>query len=110
MKNPSRVMSSKKKGRYVVAMVLGTALSAFGPTTAKADSSEIPARAVQDISRYCTACWRNARLHPDNWSDCTQEVFCRLLETVPPDAWSQLLKAEGDDRREFLRTIDAVKK
>lgn len=98
-----------KKGRYVVAMMLGTALSALGPGSFAA-ASEVEARAVKDISRYCTACWRNARLDPDSWSDCTQEVFSRLLQRVEPDAWTEVLKAEGDERREFFRAIDAVKK
>ena len=65
---------------------------------------------VSDMSRYCTACWRNARLHPDCWSDCTQEVFNRMLQRVSLDAWEQALRSEGDERREFLRAIDAVKK
>jgi RNA polymerase sigma factor (sigma-70 family) len=67
-------------------------------------------RAVTDMSRYCTTCWRNARLHPDVWTDCTQEVFSRLLERVTPDAWDRVLQAEGEERREFLRAIDTVKK
>jgi RNA polymerase sigma factor (sigma-70 family) len=99
-----------KKSRYVVAMMLGTALSALGSTSALAASSPVEARAVKDISRYCTACWRNARLHPDSWSDCTQEVFSRLLERVDPETWDQVLRAEGEERREFFRAIDAVKK
>jgi RNA polymerase sigma factor (sigma-70 family) len=97
-----------KKGRYVVAMMLGTALSALGPSLAA--GNEIEARAVKDISRYCAACWRNARLDPDSWPDCTQEVFSRLLQRVEPEAWHEVLKAEGDERREFFRAIDAVKK
>jgi RNA polymerase sigma factor (sigma-70 family) len=71
---------------------------------------ETTVRVVADMSRYCTTCWRNARLHPDSWTDCTQEVFTRMLERVKPDAWSQVLDGEGDERREFLRAIDAVKK
>jgi DNA-binding NarL/FixJ family response regulator len=52
------------KGRkYLVAMVLGTTLSAMGSAAPAAETSH---RAVSDISRYCTACWRNARLHPDS--------------------------------------------
>jgi RNA polymerase sigma factor (sigma-70 family) len=94
----------------MVAMVLGTALSALGPTAGQAALPEATGRAVQDISRYCTACWRNARLDPNSWGDCTQEVFCRLLERVTPDAWGRMLKDEGEERREFLRAIDAVKK
>jgi RNA polymerase sigma factor (sigma-70 family) len=98
----------RKRGRYVMAMVLGTALSTLGSSVSGA--APVEARAVNDISRYCTACWRNARLDPSSWPDCTQEVFCRLLERVAPQDWSQMLKVEGEERREFLRAIDAVKK
>jgi RNA polymerase sigma factor (sigma-70 family) len=104
----ARSPQSKRK-RCVVAMVLGTALSTLGAASGLA-ASETELRTVNDISRYCTACWRNARLDPDSWTDCTQEVFCRLLERVDPDAWDLLLKAEGEERREFLRAIDTVKK
>jgi RNA polymerase sigma factor (sigma-70 family) len=97
------VAAAPRAGR-VMAMVLGTALSTFG--TAPAANPQT----VNDLSRYCTACWRNARLPADVWPDCTQEVFTRLLERVPTDAWSQTLSDEGQERREFLRAIDAVKK
>jgi RNA polymerase sigma factor (sigma-70 family) len=90
------------------AVVLGTALSALG--TSAASAAPANQRAITDISRYCTACWRNARLPADYWNDCTQEVFHRLLERVQPSAWSHVLTDEGEERREFLRAIDAVKK
>lgn len=90
--------------QFVAAMVLGTALTALG------SGQEASAETVNDISRYCTACWRNARLHPDYWSDCTQEVFSRLLERVAPARWDQLFALEGPERREFIRAIDTVKK
>ena len=111
MNHSAQRPSRPKRGRYVVAMVLGTALSALGSTPSLAAvASPADLRAVNDISRYCTACWRNAHLHPNSWNDCTQEVFCRLLERVAPDSWERMLKVEGEERREFLRTIDAVKK
>jgi RNA polymerase sigma factor (sigma-70 family) len=92
-------------------MVLGTALSAFGPApAAPAATSEATLRAITDLGRYCTTCWRNAHLPADSWNDCTQEVFRRLLERVPSASWDQVLRAEGHERREFLRAIDAVKK
>jgi RNA polymerase sigma factor (sigma-70 family) len=105
--------SNQRRGRrgYMVAMVLGTALSALGSGAAPATAApETTVRAVADMSRYCAACWRNARLHPDCWTDCTQEVFSRLVERVTPEAWSRVLKDEGEERREFLRAIDTVKK
>ncbi len=108
MKKPLGPSAHPKRGRYFAAMVLGTALSTMGSSVAGTAHAE--QRAVNDISRYCATCWRNARLDPDCWPDCTQEVFCRLLERVPPEDWSRMLKVEGEDRREFLRAIDAVKK
>jgi RNA polymerase sigma factor (sigma-70 family) len=92
-------------------MMLGTALTALGPTAAAtARSPEASGQAVTNMGRYCTTCWRNARLPVDSWSDCTQEVFCRLLERVPADHWDLVFQGENEERREFLRAIDAVKK
>ena len=97
--------------RYVMAMVLGTALTALGSSQARAQAaSPDTLRAVNDMSRYCTACWRNAHLPADHWNDCTQEVLCRLLQRLPTDAWGRALKAESEEHREFVRAIDAVKK
>ncbi len=94
---------------YVMAMLLGTALTALGGAPASA-APETALRTVNDLSRYCTTCWRNARLHPDVWGDCTQEVLGRLLERVRPDGWGRLLREDSEERREFLRAIDTVKK
>lgn len=94
----------------MMAMVLGTAIAALG-SSARAQGAElVPGQAIEDISRYCTVCWRNARLPVDRWGDCTQEVFRRLLERVPAAEWSLVLARESEERREFLRAIDAVKK
>lgn len=104
---------SRRSGRksYVAAMFLGTALTAFGAASGSAaEAPESTTRAISDLSRYCTACWRNAHLHPDCWTDCTQEVFSRLMERVSPHSWDRMLTQEGEERREFLRAIDTVKK
>src|SRR6516165_5717973 len=99
------------KRPYMVAMVLGSALTAFNPGQGvAATTSDGTSQAIADMGRYCTTCWRNARLPADSWTDCTQEVFRRLLERVPSGSWDQVLRAEGAERREFLRAIDAVKK
>ncbi len=107
MKHPS-LFAMQRRGA-VAALVLGTAITTLG-TAQPAAGFEASPRTVGDISRYCTACWRNARLHPDSWTDCTQDVFTRLLERVQPNAWERVLSADGEERREFLRAIDAVKK
>ncbi len=102
------VPASSRRKRMVMAVVMGTTLSALSPSNAVANESTL--RAVSAIDRYCTACWRNAHLDPSYWPDCTQEVFTRLLERVLPDSWNKVLKDEADERREFLRAIDTVKK
>jgi RNA polymerase sigma factor (sigma-70 family) len=102
---------SMLKRPYVMAVVLGTALSVnTAPGQAAVQSPQETAKAIADMSRYCATCWRNARLPMDSWSDCTQEVFRRLLERISTDAWDQALHGEGEERREFLRAIDTVKK
>src|SRR5947208_4250816 len=103
-----RFVPNRRKSRaMMVAVVLGTALAAG---SAEAASGPNP-KAVQDISKYCQACWRNARLPADRWQDCTQEVFVRLLERVEAEKWGAVLTDdETTERREFIRAIDAVKK
>jgi RNA polymerase sigma factor (sigma-70 family) len=103
--------AARQKHPYVAAVLLGTALSALGPGQATAAvQSDATQRAINDLGRYCTACWRNARLPADCWGDCTQEVFHRLLERIPTAAWARILQSDGEDHREFVRAIDAVKK
>ena len=104
------IPGTKTRSRTVMAaVVLGTALAAGGGT-ARA-SAEPNTKAVNDISRYCQTCWRNARLPADRWPDCTQEVLVRLLERVEATKWgSVLVDDETMERREFIRAIDAVKK
>src|ERR1700736_6776411 len=105
MKRTARLATQRRS--LVVAVMLGASLSMTDASAVAAESND---KAINDIHRYCTACWRNARLHPDSWTDCTQEVFCRLLERVGPETWDQILHAAGEERRELIRAIDAVKK
>jgi RNA polymerase sigma factor (sigma-70 family) len=102
-------ITNKFRRPYLMAVVLGTAIAAMGPE-AKANTDEISPQAINNISRYCTACWRNARLPQDQWNDCTQEVLTRLLKNLPAKSWEQALANETEERREFIRAIDAVKK
>ena len=103
---------SRSKRPYMVAMVLGTALSLSPQLAVAQEAPEALAsqQVIRDIGRYCTTCWRNARLPADDWGDCTQEVFARLLERLPPDDWEEALRGEGEEHRELVRAIDAVKK
>ncbi len=91
----------------VVALMLGAAFAASESNASAATTSD---KAITDIQRYCSACWRNARIPLDSWSDCTQEVLCRLMQRIPLTNWDRVLRPEGEERKEFVRAIDAVKK
>ncbi len=99
----------------IAAVVLGTALSASNTQAEAIPTRDVPAseasgEEIRAVTRYCQVCWRNARLPIDLWTDCTQQVFVRLLERVASSQWLAMLKSEGEDKREFLRAIDTVKK
>src|ERR1700677_1399691 len=93
----------RKVGPTAVAFVIGLAA-----LTAQASESDL----VRDIQRYCTVCWRNARLDPRLWDDCTQEVCCRLLGKARDGQLDLTLVLAEDtpERRELVRAIDMVRK
>jgi hypothetical protein len=93
----------RKVGPTAVALVVGLAA-----LTAQATESDL----VRDIQRYCTVCWRNARLDPRVWDDCTQEVCCRLLSKARAGQLdlTQVLAEDTPERRELVRAIDMVRK
>lgn len=95
----------RSRRMMMAAVVLG---ALAGTPVARAAAAP---QAVADITRYCQACWRNARLPADRWEDCTHEVFVRLLERLGTDRWDEVLAA-GDsfEHREFLRAIATVRK
>jgi hypothetical protein len=86
-----------------VALVIGLAA-----LTAQASETDL----VRDIQRYCTVCWRNARLDPRLWDDCTQEVCCRLLTKAREGQLDMalVLAEDSPERRELVRAIDMVRK
>jgi ATP/maltotriose-dependent transcriptional regulator MalT len=94
---------TRKVGPTAVALVVGLAA-----LTAQATESDL----VRDIQRYCTVCWRNARLDPRLWDDCTQEVCCRLLTKAREGQLdlTQVLAEDTPERRELVRAIDMVRK
>ena len=106
------IPSANQSRTLLTAIVLGTAFATGGGRgDAAPPTPAASAEAIRDIMRYCQACWRNARLPADRWADCTQQVFARLLESIPQDRWGTVLADDdGADRREFVRAIDAVKK
>jgi hypothetical protein len=94
---------ARKASPTAVALVVGLAA-----LTAQASETDL----VRDIQRYCTVCWRNARLDPRLWDDCTQEVCCRLLTKARGGQLdlTLVLADDTEERRELVRAIDMVRK
>jgi RNA polymerase sigma factor (sigma-70 family) len=64
------------------------------------------ARTIDQVERYCATSWRNAGIHPQDWSDCTQEAIVRLLERVPQSRLDAALHdEETPERRELKRAV-----
>jgi hypothetical protein len=99
----SLISRTRKAGPAAMALVIGLAA-----LTASATETDV----VRDIQRYCTVCWRNARLDPRLWEDCTQEVCCRLLTKARAGQLdlTQVLADDTSERRELVRAIDMVRK
>ncbi len=101
--DPNQLLKSRRTRPTAMALVMGLAA-----LTAQAGESDV----VHDIQRYCTACWRNAKLDPGLWDDCTQEVCCRLLGKARGGQLDLNLVLADDtpERRELVRAIDMVRK
>jgi DNA-binding NarL/FixJ family response regulator len=64
---------------------------------------------LKKIRAYCSKSWQNAGINHQEWSDCTQQVFARLLERVDRDRLLIAIEdAESPERRELNRTIWAT--
>ena len=100
---PTAATSPKRRAGTTMALVVGLAA-----LTASASESDL----VHNIQRYCAVCWRNARLDPGVWDDCTQEVCCRLLTKARAGQLDLGLVLADDtpERRELVRAIDMVRK
>src|SRR5436305_11942658 len=100
---PARPGRKRLGSSATIALVVGLAA-----LTASASESDL----VHNIQRYCAVCWRNARLDPGLWDDCTQEVCCRLLTKARAGELdlNLVLADDTDERRELVRAIDMVRK
>src|SRR5262245_33588623 len=67
--------------------------------------------AVEQLQRYCSACWKNARVPRSEWSDCTQQVFAELLGVVPAQRLDAAFRCpHSEERRHVERAIWRIAK
>ena len=94
-------MNSRLSNVAAAALVVAGSVAAGG----------IEAGAVEGIQRYCHASWRQARIAQQDWHDCTQQVYLRLLDRLSHDGWSDALRENtSPERRELNRAIWATTK
>lgn len=92
-------------GSSVAVCAVAVAASLAGPEAVHAAEAGALAR----IESYCAASWKNARIPQQDWADCTQETFVRLLDRVARrDLIQAIVDAESRERRELNRSIWCV--
>jgi DNA-directed RNA polymerase specialized sigma24 family protein len=67
------------------------------------------AATIQSIDSYCAASWHRANIPRQDWDDCSQQTFVRLLGRVSQDALAEAIEnARSHHRRELNRCIWAT--
>jgi DNA-directed RNA polymerase specialized sigma24 family protein len=64
---------------------------------------------IESIDSYCAASWHQANIPRQDWDDCSQQAFVRLLTRVSQDRWTEAINnAQSRHRRELNRCIWAT--
>lgn len=76
----------------------------LGISTTDVDSATIKA-----INNYCAVSWHRANIPRQDWDDCSQHAFVRLLTRVSQDRLAEAIEdAHSKQRRELNRSIWAT--
>jgi hypothetical protein len=76
--------------------------------TAVSDGA-VDAATIQSIDNYCSVSWRRASIPTQDWDDCTQQAFVRLLTRVSQDRLAEAIaNVRSKHRRELNRCIWAA--
>jgi DNA-directed RNA polymerase specialized sigma24 family protein len=69
----------------------------------------VDAATVESIDNYCAASWQRANIPRQDWDDCSQQAFVRLLTRVSRERWTDAINnAQSRHRRELNRCIWAT--
>ena len=102
----------------LAACALAVATSAADPSTQAAGGAFAAVTAgarvaqadlLRKIEAYCTRSWQNAGIARQDWSDCTNDVFVRLLKSLGREGLQRAIEdRESEQRRELNRSIWAT--
>ncbi len=95
--------ATKMTRKQAMAACAAAMAASFGLAVSAAPAE---ANSIDQVQRYCATSWRNAGIHPQDWSDCTQQAISELLERVPQERFDAVLQeGESPERRELKRAI-----
>jgi DNA-directed RNA polymerase specialized sigma24 family protein len=64
---------------------------------------------IQSIDKYCAASWHRANIPRQDWDDCSQQAFVRLLSRLSQDRLADAIEnVRSQHRRELNRCIWAT--
>lgn len=117
-KEPADNRSAIRLSLAACALVVATSAAEPASTQAATGVAAAATAAVGQISEsvilkkiraYCAKSWQNAGISHQEWADCTQQVFARLLERVDRDRLLIAIEdVESAERRELNRAIWAT--
>jgi len=91
---------------WLSVVLIGVIVVAPNRVQASSVQSLSESEIVQQIQRYCTVSWRNANVPRAEWCDCSQQLFCELLQRVHRRHLGlAIAQDESDERRELNRAI-----
>jgi DNA-directed RNA polymerase specialized sigma24 family protein len=69
----------------------------------------VDAATIQSIDRYCEASWQRANIPRQEWDDCSQHAFVRILKRLSRDRLAEAIEnRRSKHRRELNRCIWAT--
>jgi DNA-directed RNA polymerase specialized sigma24 family protein len=72
-------------------------------------ATQVEAEVLTKIRAYCIRSWQNAGIARQEWEDCTQDVFQRLLENLDAsEVKVAITNRDSTERRELNRSIWAT--
>jgi RNA polymerase sigma factor (sigma-70 family) len=109
---PKQIEHSTRVKLSIAACALVMAASAADATTdlhRVSQTAQVDSAALTKIRAYCIRSWQNAGIARQDWEDCTQDVFQRLLKNLNPHEVNfAIAERDSTERRELNRSIWAT--
>jgi DNA-directed RNA polymerase specialized sigma24 family protein len=88
----------------------GCAAVIFGCLGTATTEQAVDTATIKSINSYCATSWQRANIPRQDWDDCSQHAFVRLLTRVSQDKWTEAINdAQSRHRRELNRCIWAAR-